>query len=420
MRFFASGKIYDFMRWRWLAVGISMLAMVGSLALLLLGKAHLGTDFSGGTEVEVAFKGHVEPQEIRSAVQTGGFGKPDVIKVDDPRNPNRYLIRVQEVSTLSEETQRRIERALCFTPNLPASECPEGKRATEVKFSPGGDKVTARFPEMPDLAWVTERMAQVSTVHMRPGANNPTIQNARDHKVEVQLMSKGDQLVTGLRRSLGAKAPDQALRSEWIGPRAGAQLRDSAVKSILIAIVFIMAYIAFRFDLRFAPGGIIALVHDATVTVGVLILMKKELDLTIVAALLTIIGYSVNDTVVIYDRVRENLGKLRGASFSHLINVSTSEMLGRTILTNATVQMSLLAFFVWGTGTLKAFALTLTIGLILGTYSTIYIALPVTEWLDKVLFSRLGGGRKGGSPRGSKGGRKPRESREKSESVSAD
>jgi preprotein translocase subunit SecF len=95
-------------------------------------------------------------------------------------------------------------------------------------------------------------------------------------------------------------------------------------------------------------------------------------------------------------------------------------MLGRTILTNATVQMSLLAFFVWGTGTLKSFALTLTIGLILGTYSTIYIALPVTEWLDKVLFSRLGGGGKGGSPRGSKGGRKPRGSREKSASVSAD
>src|SRR5688572_11192348 len=105
MRFFASGTIYDFMRWRWLAVGVSMLAMFGSLAMLLLGKAHLGTDFSGGTEVEVAFKGHVEPQDIRSAVQSAGFGKPDVIKVDDPRNPNRYLIRVQEVSTLSEDTQ---------------------------------------------------------------------------------------------------------------------------------------------------------------------------------------------------------------------------------------------------------------------------------------------------------------------------
>jgi preprotein translocase subunit SecF len=97
-------------------------------------------------------------------------------------------------------------------------------------------------------------------------------------------MSKGDQLIGGLKRSLGARAPAEALRSEWIGPRAGAQLRDSAVKSVLIAIVFIMAYIAFRFDLRFAPGGILALVHDSIGTVGVLILLKKELDLTSVAA----------------------------------------------------------------------------------------------------------------------------------------
>jgi preprotein translocase subunit SecF len=203
-------------------------------------------------------------------------------------------------------------------------------------------------------------------------------------------MSKGDQLVGGLKRALGAKAPEHALRAEWIGPRAGAQLRDSAVKSIVIAIVFIMAYIAFRFDLRFAPGGIVALVHDATGSVGVLILLKKELDLTTVAAVLTIIGYSVNDTVVIYDRVRENLGKLRGTTFHQLINISLSEMLGRTILTTLTVQLSLLAFFFWGTGTLKSFALTLTIGLAFGTYSTIYIALRSPEYLDKALFSRIG------------------------------
>ena len=181
------------------------------------------------------------------------------------------------------------------------------------------------------------------------------------------------------------------------GRGAGAQLRDSAVKSIAISLVFIMFYVAFRFDLRFAPGGVIALFHDAAGTVGVLILLGKELNLTTVAALLTIIGYSVNDTVVIYDRVRENLGKLRGASFRELINVSTSEMLGRTLLTNATVQMTLLAFFIWGTGTLKDFALTLTIGMVLGTYSTIYIALPVTEWFDRFIFARIGSGQKPGA-----------------------
>jgi preprotein translocase subunit SecF len=412
MRFFAGGKIYDFMRWSGPAIALSLVLTFGSIALLLFGNPRLGTDFKGGTEVEVAFNSPTTPQEIRSAVEATGFGTPDVIKVDDARNPHRFLIRVHEVSTLSDATRAGVERALCYGGNPSPGECPEPKRATEVKFSPGGDKVTARFPEAPDLAWTRERMAKVSGIALRPGDSNPLIQNARDHKVEVQLMSKGDQLVGGLKRALGAKAPDHALRAEWIGPRAGAQLRDSAVKSIVIAIIFIMAYIAFRFDLRFAPGGIIALIHDSTASIGVLILMGKELDLTTVAAILTIIGYSVNDTVVIYDRVRENLGKFRGASFHHLINVSLSEMLGRTILTTLTVQLSLLAFFFWGTGTLKSFALTLTIGLIFGTYSTIYIALPVTEWLDKILFSRLG--------KSGKSGGKARESRVKTEPVPAD
>ena len=409
MRFFSGGKIYDFMRWRFLFVGISLIITFGSLALLVMGKARLGTDFRGGTEIEVAFKGHVEVAEIRSAITAGGFGTPDVIKVGDPRNPDRYLIRVQEVSTIAHDVQLGMERALCFGANLDPTACPTERQAVEVKFSPGGDKISVRFAGDPDLAWVRAQAGSINGIHLHPGANNPHIQNARDHKVEIELMSKGDQLVGALQHALGPRAPSEALRSEWIGPRAGAQLRDSAIKSIAILIVFIMAYIAFRFDLRFAPGGIVALVHDATGTIGMLIVLGKEIDLTTVAAVLTIIGYSVNDTVVIYDRVRENLGKLRGASFRELINISTSEMLGRTILTTATVQMSMLAFFVWGTGTLKNFALSLTIGLLFGTYSTIYIALPVTEWLDRHMFSRMGGG-SGGVTTGKKksGNPKPR------------
>jgi preprotein translocase subunit SecF len=403
MRFFSGGKTYDFMRWRFWFVGISLVITFGSIALLVLGQARLGTDFRGGTEIEVAFKGHVTVADIRGAVTAAGFGTPDVIKVDDPKHPERYLIRVQEVSTIAPEVQAQTERKLCFGPNLPEAECPRERQPTDVKWSPGGDKISVRYPAEPDLEWIRTQATSVKGLHLHEGGTNPHIQNARDHKVEIDLMSKGDQLIEGLKRSLGAKAPDQALRSEWIGPRAGAQLRDSAIKSIVIAIVFIMAYIAFRFDLRFAPGGIIALVHDATGTIGVLILLRKEIDLTTVAAVLTIIGYSVNDTVVVFDRVRENLGKLRGASFRDLINLSLSEMLGRTILTTLTVQLSVLAFFVWGTGTLKNFALTLTIGLAFGTYSTIYIALPVTEWFDRVVFAKLGGG-PGVGPKGPKGG----------------
>lgn len=391
MRLFKSGKVYNFMAVRWYWIGLSLFITIGSAILLLLGQAKLGTDFTGGTEIEVAFKQPLDAGRLRSAVVDAGFAAPGVIRVEDPKNPNRYLIRVEEVSTISASKQNEIERALCLSSGEGASPCPVEHQATEVKFSPGGDKISVRYRNTPDLDWVKERVSVLKGIVLRPGAHNPMLQNARDNKVEIQLMSKGDQLMAGLRQGLGPNiVPNDALRTEWIGPRAGAQLRDSAVKSIVVSIVFIMVYIAFRFDLRFAPGGVVALTHDALGTIGILIVLGKEINLTTIAAVLTIVGYSVNDTVIVYDRVRENLGKLRGTSFFQLINISTSEMLGRTLLTSSTVVIALLGFFIWGTGELKDFALALTIGVILGTYSSIYVALPLTEWLDHTLFSKVG------------------------------
>lgn len=393
MHLFKSGKVYDFMAVRWYFIGLSLFLTLGAVILLIAGKARLGTDFTGGTEVEIAFKKPVAPADLRAAVTRAGFAQPGVIRVEDPKNPNRYLIRVEEVSTISLAKQTEIENALCLNVAEGSATCPPERQATEVKFSPGGDKISVRYRNTPDLAWVKQAISPVKGVVLRPGEHNPVLQNARDNKVEIQLMSKGDQLMTGLKHALGGDVvPDTALRTEWIGPRAGAQLRDSAIKSIAISIVFIMVYIAFRFDLRFAPGGVVALTHDALGTIGILIVLGKEINLTTIAAALTVVGYSVNDTVIVYDRVRENLGKLRGTSFFQLINISTSEMLGRTLLTSSTVVISLLAFFIWGTGELKDFALALTIGVVLGTYSSIYVALPLTEWLDHTLFSKVGSG----------------------------
>jgi preprotein translocase subunit SecF len=388
MRLFKGDKVYDFMAVRKYWIGLSLSLTIVSLVAIFSGKAKLGTDFLGGTEVELAFRKPVEAGAIRKGIEDAGFSAPTVIKVDDPKNPHRYLIRVHEVSTISHDKQVEIEKALCAGPAEAA--CTDARKPTEVKFSPGGDKITLRYREAPDLGFIKDRMTGVKGIALRSGDNNPQLQNARDNKVEVHLMSKGDQLMGGLRQALGAQAvPDQALRTEWIGPRAGAQLRDAAMKSIAISIIFIMAYIAFRFDLRFAPGCVVALIHDAVGTIGIFVLLGKEINLTTVAAALTIVGYSVNDTVIVYDRVRENLGKLRGASFHRLINVSTSEMLGRTILTASTVLFSLLGLFVWGTGELKDFALALTIGVVLGMYSSIYVALPLTEWFETRFFAKM-------------------------------
>ncbi len=390
MQLFPPGTLYDFMGARAWALWTSLLMSVAAVVLLFVPGPRLGTDFRGGTELEVGFKKPISAGQIRSALNQVGFSHPDVVHVVDPNLAARYLIRVDAVSTIGEQERERIERHLCATPGDAA--CTPERTATEIKFSPGGDKITVRFANNPDLEWIRGQLAQVSSIKLRDGANNPYLQNPREHKVEIQLKSKGDQMMDGLRATLapGTVDHDSLLRVEWIGPKAGAQLRDSALKAVAVAVIFIMAYIAFRFDIRFAPGAVIAMVHDVIACIGFLIIVGREINLTTVAAILTLVGYSVNDTVIVYDRVRENLGRLRGASFIGLINVSISEMFGRTVLASGTTIFSLLAFFFFGTGTLKDFALVLVIGVVFGTYSSIYIALPVTEWLDRRFFGGKG------------------------------
>lgn len=406
MQLFPSHKLYDFMGVRFWAISISILMMIGAVVLFFVPGPKLGTDFKGGTEIEVGFYERITAPEVRNSLSAAGFHQADVVSIDlgsvnnakqggqaanTQKRPllSRYLIRVEEVATLTAAQRSVVEGKLCV---VKGEGCDAAHEATEIKFSPGGDKVTVRYEGTPDLEWIKARMAGIAGMELRQSPNNPFVQNARERKVEIQLKSTGDKLMDGLKTKLraGSIDADSLLRAEWIGPKAGAQLRDSAIKSIAISVVLIMAYIAFRFDIRFAPGAVVALLHDVVAIVGILIVMGREINLTTVAALLTIIGYSVNDTVIVYDRVRENLGRLRGASFVGLINVSISEMLGRTILASGTTVFSLLSFFFFGTGTLKDFALTLVLGIIMGTFSSIFVALPLTEWIDRKFFGGKG------------------------------
>ena len=391
MELFKPGKTYDFMRVRRYWIALSVLLSVGSLLLLFYPGPNYGTDFKGGTEIEVAFTKAVDGGEVRHAVtKTGAFSEPDVVQVTDPAHPYRYLIRVQEISTVDDSSKESLKKALCLGVEGENAACPANARATEIKFSAGGDKLSVRYDSEADLEKLKAQIATVPSVKLRIAANNPQVVNPRDHRVEVQLQSKGDQLMDVLRAELGAdRVPQAALRVEWVGPKAGKQLRDSARNSVAIAIVFIMLYLAFRFDLRFAPGVVLACVHDAMVVLGAFVIFHKEVTLSTIAAVLTIVGYSMNDTVVVYDRIRENLGKHRGKSFSDIINLSISETLSRTILTSGATMLSVLAFFIWGTGVIKDFAFAMVVGIIAGTYSSIYVAAPLTEWIDSKM-SRKG------------------------------
>jgi len=132
----------------------------------------------------------------------------------------------------------------------------------------------------------------------------------------------------------------------------------------------------------------VALLHDVLITLGIYVLVQKEVNLTTVAALLTILGYSINDTIVVYDRIRENMGRLRDKSLSELINISTSQMLSRTIVTSGTTLLSVMAFFIWGTPVIQDISFALFCGILLGTFSSIFIAAPITEWMDTRFFNK--------------------------------
>jgi preprotein translocase subunit SecF len=386
MEFFKSHKIYDFMGMRKWWIALSIILSLGSLISLYFPGPNYGTDFRGGTEIEVAFTKPTDGGQIRHAVTASGqFSEPDVIQVQSPTSTSQFLIRVQEISTVDDSTKAAISKALCYGVEGENAACPADARATEVKFSAGGDKIGVRYDVEPNLETIKKQVETVANVKLRVSDKNPQVTNKRDHRVEIQLQSKGDQLMDVLRQQLGAAVPDHALRVEWVGPKAGKQLRDSARNAVALSIVFIMIYLAFRFDLRFAPGVVLACLHDALVVLGAFVLTRREVTLSTIAVVLTIVGYSMNDTVVVYDRIRENLGKHRGKSFGDIINMSVSETLSRTILTSGATMLSVLAFFIWGTGVIKDFAFGMVVGIVAGTYSSIYVAAPLTEWIDKRL-----------------------------------
>ena len=174
----------------------------------------------------------------------------------------------------------------------------------------------------------------------------------------------------------------EVLRVELVGPRVGQELRQRALLAVAFATVLMAAYIWFRFEFRFGVGAAIALVHDVLIAAGALSLVNYEIDLTVVAALLTVVGFSVHDTVIVCDRIRENMRKHRRDTMATIINRSINETLSRTVLTTGTAILVVMSLFFLGGNVIRGFAFTLLIGFIIGTYSSIYIASPIVLWLD--------------------------------------
>jgi preprotein translocase subunit SecF len=295
MEFIKPGTKFDFIRFRFVALGISWAVIaIGILSLILRGGPNYGIDFTGGVMVHVRFPKAVAIGEIRDVLGTIHLGESTI--QDFGTNSTEYLIRLPVEASETKGISDTVTKAL------------------EDKFGKGGFEV---------------------------------------------------------------------LRIELVGPRVGQDLRQRAVLAVAFATVLMGAYIWFRFELRFGIGAAIALIHDVFIVFGALSVANYEIDLTVVAALLTVVGFSVHDTVIVCDRIRENMRKIRRETMGAIINRSINETLSRTVLTTGTAILVILALFFLGGNVIRGFAFTLLIGFIVGTYSSIYIASPIVLWMER-------------------------------------
>ncbi|MDY6829536.1 MAG: protein translocase subunit SecF [Pseudomonadota bacterium] len=235
----------------------------------------------------------------------------------------------------------------------------------------GGALVELRYSEPVDLAAVRTQLADAGFADARVQYFG-TEQDLLIRMAEQFQPSLGDQVAEVLQAN--AEGLVQLQRSEYVGAQVGEELREQGGLALLLALVVVMGYIAFRFQYKFAFGAVAALVHDVVVTLGVFSLFQLEFDLTVLAALLALIGYSLNDTIVVSDRIRENFRKVRKGSPAEVINLSLNQTIERTLITSLTTLLVLLALFFFGGETIHHFALALIIGVVVGTYSSIYVA----------------------------------------------
>ncbi|HUH37697.1 MAG TPA: protein translocase subunit SecF [Spongiibacteraceae bacterium] len=243
----------------------------------------------------------------------------------------------------------------------------------------GGTLVELHYSDSIDLQDVRETLArggypQAVVVHF--GADSDVLIRLQ----ESDSAKLGEQLVGLLRADFDGEV--DLRRAEFVGPQVGEQLREQGGLAMLLALGAVLIYIAFRFQLKFGIGAVFGLIHDVVIVLGLFALFDWEFDLTVLAALLAVIGYSINDTIVVFDRIRENFRKLRKTEVLDVINISLTETLDRTLATSFTTLLVLIALWVFGGDMIHGFATALIIGIVVGTYSSIYVASNILLLLN--------------------------------------
>ncbi len=362
---------FDFLGRKWPFIILSLLlTAVGFISLFVKGGPKYGIDFTGGALMDVNFIKRPPAEAIRSALRQRIAGEIEVQEVNNAES--------QEVLI---STGARDERALeIVRTNMLAT--------LNAVFNPGsGSKLDINTTGQNALAdRLRDPLAAAGVIFSDDQLQALTKAIASYRDAHSGLVHSLDELsaVPGVTPQISNVLKAQTfvgnfnVRSfEFVGPKIGADLRHQAINVVLIALGAMLIYIAFRFEWIYGVAAVIAVFHDTIITIGLFSLFNKQIDLTVIAALLTLVGYSMNDTIVTFDRIRENLRLQMRGTFSQIVNTSINQTLSRTILTSGLTFLTALSLYLFGGQVLNGFSFALVVGIIVGTYSSIFIASPI-------------------------------------------
>lgn len=378
----------DWLGKRWLFLGMSLLLILAGLASIVTkGGLKMGVDFVGGTLVYARFKEEPSLDRIRGALAEGGLRAEGVTRFDDPSR-NEVQIRLARIE--SEETSDLILESDNIAQALRQEYDSVSQGRVDLNNVPRSE-LSTRLQE-----WNPERLQEDSSATGLSAHYQEVASTIIDLRTSVGLFGDYSELSEAGLGPDTIKAIEEnsylgnfvVLSVESVGPKVGQEMQERAWNAVFFSLLGILAYITIRFKFVHGLAAIAALFHDVLITVGALSLTDRELTLTVVAALLTLVGYSINDTIVVFDRLRENEVRMRRSSFYERINASINQILNRTIMTSGSTFVALLALFLLGGPVLNSFSFALVIGIIVGTYSSIGVASPIVSGWHKFRESR--------------------------------
>src|SRR6266496_667081 len=372
----------DFLRYKWIAIGASwLLIALGLFAIFVQKGLKFGIDFAGGTQIAVQFTQRPDLDHLRKILDAANLGDTGIQRYEEPAK-NEVLIRVQQQKREGRDVSHDVQDALragLAAPGADPSKLDlnrEGKDALGARLTAADPDHVSGRPDVVPAEYYGKIAERIIAYRSGLGIFHSTADFDRVPDVSAPVKA-------WLKANCYA-GPFVLLSAENVGPQVGADLRKKALLAVVWSIGGMLAYIAIRFrSFPFGVGAVVALIHDTLITVGLLALMGREFNLVVVAALLTLVGYSVNDTVVVYDRVRENQRTPKKESLESVINRSINQTLSRTVLTSGATMLVCVSLFFRGGDVLNTFALALIIGIIVGTYSSIYVAAAIVViWKD--------------------------------------